>query len=74
MINYFFYKNFMYVMPIFLFGVYSVFSGTNFYDNVMYNFFNVFFTGLPIIWYGVFDWQFEKETLLVEPAYYKLGL
>ena len=56
MINYFFYKNVMYVMPIFFFGWYSKYSGTNFYDVVMYQFYNVFFTGLPICWFGVFDW------------------
>ena len=35
---------------------------------------NVFLTGLPIIWYGIFDWQYSKEELLTNYNLYKIGL
>lgn len=40
----------------------------------MYQTFNVFMTGCPIIWYCTFDWQHTKEFLLNDPSCYKLGL
>jgi magnesium-transporting ATPase (P-type) len=64
----------MYVFPIFIFGVFSKFSGTGIYDPYLYNLYNVFFTGLAIIWFAVFDWEFEKMQLLRQPRLYKIGL
>jgi phospholipid-transporting ATPase len=55
LILYMFYKNIMYVMPMFYYGPLSNFSGPEFYDADMYKVFNLFFTGLPIISYSVFD-------------------
>jgi len=55
-----FYKNVLYVMPIFMYGFLSRFSGTVIYDVYMYQLYNVIFTGLPIIWFAVFDWEFDK--------------
>jgi magnesium-transporting ATPase (P-type) len=40
----------------------------------MYQAFNIFFTGMPICWYCAFDFQYSKERLLSEPAFYKIGL
>lgn len=56
LIMYMFYKNMLYVLPIFYFGFYSNFSGVSFYDTVLYNIYNMSFTGLPVIWFSVFDW------------------
>jgi len=36
--------------------------------------YNVMFTFLPIIWFAVFDWEYEKEELLKRPKLYKIGL
>ena len=74
LLNYFFYKNCTYVLPIFYFGLVSQFSATNFYDVNMYMFFNILFTGMPPFWFGFFDWQYEKEKFLKTPALYKYGL
>lgn len=54
-ILYMFYKNVLYVLPIFYFGFISEFSGTTLYDVFMYQSFNVFFTGAPIGWYCTND-------------------
>lgn len=74
LISYMFYKNVLFVFPMFLFGIFSVYSGTAIYDNYLYQLFNVFFTGAPIMWFGMMDFEFEKEEFLKKPKYYKIGL
>jgi magnesium-transporting ATPase (P-type) len=69
-----FYKNILYVWPIWVFGFYSYFSGTAIYDAVMYQFYNVIFTGLPIVYFAVQDWEYPKQMLLDNPKKYKIGL
>jgi phospholipid-transporting ATPase len=73
LISYMFYKNVLFVFPMFFFGFYSVFSGTAIYDNLLYQCFNVFFTGAPIMWYGIFDFEYPKEEFLKKHKYYKIG-
>lgn len=55
LVCYTFYKNMLYVLAQFWFGFYSVFSGQTLYDSFIYQMFNISFTGLPIMWYAVFD-------------------
>mmetsp|Transcript_11553 Transcript_11553/g.17428 ORF Transcript_11553/g.17428 Transcript_11553/m.17428 type:complete len:122 (+) Transcript_11553:2951-3316(+) len=74
LILYMFYKNVLYVLPIFYYGFLSKFSGTPFYNVVFYQCYNVFFTGMPICWFCTFDWQFTKEKFLAEPHLYRIGL
>jgi len=74
LIIYMFYKNVMYVWPIWFFGIFSLFSGQPIYDVLLYNLYNIVFTGLPIIWYAVFDWEASKETFLTRPHLYRIGL
>ena len=73
-ILYMFYKNVLITLPVFFFGIFSCFSSTPIYDNLMYQFYNVCFTFQAIIWYAVFDWEHKKETLLSKPDYYRIGL
>ena len=61
-------------MPIFYFGLFSQFSGSQIYDVYLYNGFNIFFTGQPILWYAIYDWQYNKEELLLNPLLYDIGL
>jgi phospholipid-transporting ATPase len=74
LILYMFYKNVIYVMPIFFFGLKSLFSGTQIYDVYLYNAYNIFFTGLPIGWFAVCDWQYTKQELLSNMKHYSIGL
>ena len=74
LISYMFYKNVLYVIPIFMFGFESFFSGTVIYDAIMYQLYNVIFTGLAIIWFAVFDWEFDKAQLMRQPKLYRIGL
>ena len=74
LILYMFYKDTLFVLPIFYFGFWNGFACTPFYDNTMYMLYNVFFTAIPVCWYGVFDFQHTKERFLSDPSLYKLGL
>ena len=52
----------LYVVPQFWFGFFSAFSGQVLYEPFIFQLYNITFTGLPIIWYGLFDWQYEKKV------------
>lgn len=74
LISYMFYKNVLYVIPIWVFGFESFFSGTAIYNNELYQLYNIIFTSIPIIWFAVFDWEHDKQTFLNNPELYKIGL
>lgn len=74
LISYMFYKNVVFVFPIFWFGFFSVFSGTAIYENLLYQGFNIFFTSIPIMWFALYDFQYDKEELLAHPKHYQIGL
>ena len=74
LVLYLFYKNVLLVLPIFYFGIFSAFAGTQFYDIMLYQTYNVVFTGLPVCWYAMFDWQYSKQEFLDNPYLYKIGL
>ena len=40
----------------------------------MYNTYNVVFTGMPVCWFSVYDWQYSKPTFLENPGLYTIGL
>jgi len=63
----------IFVLPIFWFGIESVYSGTPLYDVYLYQLYNTLFTSLPIIWFGIFDQAFEKEELLSNSKHYRIG-
>lgn len=68
-----FYKNVLFVFPMFFFGFQSVFSGTPIYDAILYQLFNLIFTCVPVMWFGVFDFEREKADFLKKSKYYKAG-
>lgn len=74
LVLYMFYKNLIFVLPIFYYGYYSCFSGTSIYDIFIYQSFNLIYTGMPICWYCTFDQQYKKEVFLQYPQLYKIGL
>jgi magnesium-transporting ATPase (P-type) len=73
LIAYNFYKNVVFVFPIFWYGIFSLYSGDTLYNPLLYNNYNIFFTSLPIIWFAVMDFEYSKEELLSDPKYYKIG-
>ena len=68
-----FYKNVLFIFPMCLFGYYSVFSGTPIYDNFLYQMYNVFFTGAPIMWFGIMDFEVSRHKFLEKSKYYRIG-
>lgn len=71
---YFFYKNIIFVLPIFWYGLLSLFSGTQIYNPWLYQSYNFAYTGLPICWFCTFDWQYTKQQLMADPSLYSIGL
>lgn len=69
-----FYKNVLFVAPQFFFGIFSMFSGQTLYDPWIYQLYNIIFTSMPIIWYGVFDTDINYKKLEDDYNYYKQGM
>lgn len=60
-------------MPQYWYGFYSGFSGQVFYEQWMYQIFNIIFTCMPAVIYALTDQEHSRETLMSEPKYYKIG-
>lgn len=69
-----FYKNVLFVVPQFWFGFVSYFSGQTLYDPWIYQLFNIVFTCLPIIWFGIYDKEVSYDLLMKDTRYYVQGI
>lgn len=67
---YMFYKDVLFVMCIFWFGIVSAFSGVTIYEQWLYQLYNVMFTAVPIMWFAIFDYEYQKEKMVADPKYY----
>jgi magnesium-transporting ATPase (P-type) len=68
-----FFKNIVYVIPIFCLGYYSYFSATVLYNDLLYQFYNLVFTSWPIVIFTIYDFQYEKAELLKNHKHYRIG-
>lgn len=73
LVNYTFWKNIFFVMPHFFMAFYSFASGVSFYEKWLYQIFNIFFAGVPIMVYSLIDEQYPRRELLSNPEHYKIG-
>ncbi|XP_040200658.1 phospholipid-transporting ATPase VB [Rana temporaria] len=73
MVIYFFYKNVAYVNLLFWFQFFCGFSGATMIDYWQLIFFNLFFTSVPPLVFGVMDKDVSAETLMSLPELYKSG-
>ncbi|KFR01831.1 putative phospholipid-transporting ATPase VB [Nipponia nippon] len=73
MVIYFFYKNVSYVSLLFWYQFFCGFSGSTMIDYWQMIFFNLFFTSVPPLLFGVLDRDVSAETLLGLPELYKYG-
>ncbi|CAM9459388.1 unnamed protein product [Bubo scandiacus] len=73
MVIYFFYKNVSYVNLLFWYQFFCGFSGSTMIDYWQMIFFNLFFTSMPPLLFGVLDKDVSAETLLSLPELYKNG-
>lgn len=56
----------LYIVPQFYFGFASAFSGQPLYEKVIYQLYNITFTSFPIMWFAVFDYEFEKDRKVLK--------
>ncbi|KAG7518105.1 putative phospholipid-transporting ATPase VB [Solea senegalensis] len=73
MIIYFFYKNVAYVNLLFWYQFFCGFSGTAMIDYWLMIFFNLFFTSVPPIMFGIMDKDVSAEILMGVPELYRTG-
>ncbi|KAG9490837.1 hypothetical protein GDO78_006263 [Eleutherodactylus coqui] len=73
MVIYFFYKNVAYANLLFWFQFFCGFSGATMIDSWQLIFFNLFFTSVPPLVFGVMDKDVSAETLMSLPELYKSG-
>ncbi|XP_005309981.2 phospholipid-transporting ATPase VD isoform X6 [Chrysemys picta bellii] len=73
MILYFFYKNVAYVNLLFWYQFFCGFSGTSMTDYWVLIFFNLLFTSVPPIIYGILDKDISAEILMQLPELYVTG-
>ena len=74
LVSYMFYKNVLEVTPIWTYGFLTCFSGTFIYNTFLYTDYNLMFTGVPIMWFACYDWEYDKKTLLSRPKLYRIGI
>ncbi|KAM4675003.1 phospholipid-transporting ATPase VB [Discoglossus pictus] len=73
MVIYFFYKNVAYVNLLFWYQFFCGFSGTTMIDYWQMIFFNLFFTSVPPLIFGILDKDVSADTLMSLPHLYKGG-
>lgn len=87
LILYTFYKNVLYVTTQFFFGFSSAFSGQPLYEPFIYQMYNIAFTAIPIMYFALFDFEYEKVYIpgktvgragkgyyLRDPELYRIGI
>nr|XP_006825887.1 PREDICTED: LOW QUALITY PROTEIN: probable phospholipid-transporting ATPase IF-like [Saccoglossus kowalevskii] len=70
LVQYFFYKNFAMITPQFYFAFFNAFSQQTLYESLFLTFYNVTFTSLPILIYGIFEQNLSARTLMLHPQLY----
>ncbi|XP_051929172.1 phospholipid-transporting ATPase VB isoform X2 [Hippocampus zosterae] len=73
MIIYFFYKNLANVNLLFWYQFYCGFTATTMLDYWLLIFFNLFYTSVPPIMFGIMDKDVSAEVLLGVPELYRTG-
>ncbi|KYR02985.1 P-type ATPase [Tieghemostelium lacteum] len=70
---YCFYKNMVFAMTQFWFGIFNAYSAQTIFDSWSIAIFNVVFTGLPIIVYAIMDQDVSAESSMKYPQLYASG-
>ncbi|SCM26440.1 aminophospholipid-transporting P-ATPase, putative [Plasmodium chabaudi chabaudi] len=74
LVVYMFYKNIVFIFPLFIYGAISLYSGQKIYFEILLHSYNVLFTSLPIIILAILDKDVSINTALKNPCLYKLGI
>ncbi|XP_069676428.1 phospholipid-transporting ATPase IF-like isoform X2 [Periplaneta americana] len=71
LVQYFFYKNILFVSPQLYYAFSNVFSTQPLYDSIFLTCYNLLFTSLPILIFGLFEQNYSAKTLLDYPQLYQ---
>ncbi|XP_078379696.1 phospholipid-transporting ATPase IF-like isoform X2 [Oculina patagonica] len=71
MVQYFFYKNVSFITPQFFYAFFNAFSGQPLYHAFFLTAYNIFFTSLPILVYGIFEQHVNSDALQSQPRLYR---
>jgi len=74
MIPLFFYKNVIFTIALFWYGIYCNYDGTYLFEFTYLMFYNLAFTSLPVIFLGVFDQDVSSKVSLLVPQLYGTGI
>ncbi|XP_038631915.1 phospholipid-transporting ATPase IG isoform X1 [Scyliorhinus canicula] len=71
LVQYFFYKNLCFILPQFLYQFFCGYSQQPLYDATYLTFYNICFTSLPILLYGLLEQHISIEILKKDPSLYR---
>ncbi|SCU85849.1 LANO_0C05688g1_1 [Lachancea nothofagi CBS 11611] len=74
MIPSFFYKNAIFTIALFWFGIYSNYDGSYLFEYTYLMFYNLAFTSLPVIFMGIFDQDVNDVVSVLVPQLYRVGI
>jgi len=74
MIPAFFYKNVIFTMALFWYGIYNNYDGSYLFEYTYLMFYNLVFTALPVIFLGILDQDVSDTVSLVVPQLYRVGI
>ncbi|KAH3682401.1 hypothetical protein WICPIJ_006626 [Wickerhamomyces pijperi] len=74
MIPTFFYKNVIFTLALFWYGIYCQFDGTYLFEYTYLMFYNLAYTSLPVIFMGIFDQDVSAKVSLLVPQLYAVGI
>ncbi|XP_055018989.1 LOW QUALITY PROTEIN: phospholipid-transporting ATPase IH [Boleophthalmus pectinirostris] len=71
LVQYFFYKNVVFIFPQFLYQFFCGFSQQPLYDTAYLTLYNISFTSLPILAYSLIEQHINMDTLKKDPTLYR---
>ena len=71
LICYMFYKNILMSLVMFWFNFFNAFSGLNFFTEAAIQFYNLFYTAVPILLYATYDEDLLPATVARFPQLYR---
>lgn len=74
MIPCFFYKNVIFSVALYWYGIYNDFDGSYLFEFTYLMFYNLAFTSLAVIFLGVFDQDVSAKVSLLVPELYRTGI
>ena len=74
MIPSFFYKNVIFTIALFWYGLYNDFDGSYLFEFTYLMFYNLAFTSLPVIFLGILDQDVSAKVSMLVPELYRSGI